>query len=219
MKPIFITGGTGYIGKRLIKRLRDLGYDVTALVRKGSEHRLPTGIRAIIADPFDASTFQQWIPKGCIYIQLPGVSHPSPGKKEQFREVDLQSVKASADAAIKTGASHFIYMSVAMTDSNILKEYQAARKEGENYLLSTPLVCTFIRPWHVIGPGHLWPVFLQPLHQIRKLLFAGKKKSEKISFITIGQLLDVMMKAIESPPQKLRIFEIRHIKHKSLPSI
>ena len=40
MVPIFITGGTGYIGKRLIKRLVLLGYDVTALVRKGSENNL-----------------------------------------------------------------------------------------------------------------------------------------------------------------------------------
>ena len=147
MAPIFITGGTGYIGKRLIKKLVAKGHDVTALVRKGSEHKLPKGVRAIIADPFNASTFQQWIRPGSIYIQLLGVSHPSPRKKDQFREVDLKSLKASADAAIASGVSHFIYVSVAMADVNIMNEYREVRKEGEAYLLSKHLVCTFIRPW------------------------------------------------------------------------
>jgi uncharacterized protein YbjT (DUF2867 family) len=34
MKTIFITGGTGYIGKRLIPLLQKEGYQIKALVRK-----------------------------------------------------------------------------------------------------------------------------------------------------------------------------------------
>ncbi|HEY6976036.1 MAG TPA: GDP-mannose 4,6-dehydratase, partial [Chitinophagaceae bacterium] len=33
MKQIFITGGTGYMGSRLIKMLLEKGYTVKALVR------------------------------------------------------------------------------------------------------------------------------------------------------------------------------------------
>jgi len=42
--PIFITGGTGYIGKRLINLLLQEGYPVKALVRKGSEKKLPPAV-------------------------------------------------------------------------------------------------------------------------------------------------------------------------------
>ena len=219
MSPIFITGGSGYIGKRLIKKLVAQGYDVTALVRAGSENRLPKGVRAIIADPFDASTFQNWIPKGAIFIQLLGVSHPSPRKKEQFREIDLRSVKTSADAAALAGVSHFIYVSVAMTESEMMKDYRDVRKEGEAYLQAKHLVCTIIRPWYVVGPGHLWPVTLLPFYGVAKFFPSMKKKAEEMSLITIGQMLGTIMKAIESPPQTLRIFEIKHIKRKSLPAI
>ena len=219
MTPIFITGGTGYIGKRLIKQLVAKGYDVTALVRKGSEHKLPPGVRAIIGDPFNAATFQNWIPKGATFIQLLGVSHPSPRKKELFRSVDLQSVKASAEAAVKGSVSHFVYVSVAMTETNVMKDYRDVRKESEALLLSKNLTCTFIRPWYVIGPGHLWPLFLSPLYGAVFFFPSMKAKAKTLSLVTIKQLLNTLEKAIDAPPQKLRVFEVNHIKRNSLPAI
>jgi len=45
-QSIFITGGTGYIGSRLIALLAQRDHSVRALVRKGSERRLPIGLHA-----------------------------------------------------------------------------------------------------------------------------------------------------------------------------
>ena len=219
MSPIFITGGTGYIGKRLIKKLVARGYDVTALVRKGSEKRLPKGVRAIIADPFDASTFLEWIPKNSIYIQLLGVSHPSPRKKDKFREINLRSVKTSADAAREAAVSHFIYLSVAMTPSKIMKDFQEVRQEGEAYIRSKNLPSTFIRPWYVLGPGHWWPILLFPAYAIAKFVPSWQQKARAYAIVTIAQVLKILLHVIESPPPKLRIIEVKHIKKNILPSI
>lgn len=219
MSAIFITGGTGYIGRRLIRRLVENGHDVTALVRKGSEVKLPRGTRAIIADPFNAATFQDWIPKGAIFIQLLGVSHPSPRKKEAFQQIDLRSIKTSADAAVYAGVSHFIYVSVAMADSRLMKEYQAVRREGEAYLQAKGLVSTVIRPWYVLGPGHWWPVLLLPFYAVARFVPSWKQKAEDMQLITIRQMITTILKAIESPPRSLRVFEVKHIKRKSLPTI
>lgn len=219
MAPIFITGGTGYMGKRLIKQLVARGYDVTALVRKGSEHKLPKGVRAIVADVFDASTFQQWIPKAAVYVQLLGVPHPSPRKKAQFKEIDLRSVKSSADAAAAAKVSHFIYVSVAMTESGLMKNYQAVRREGEAYLQTKALPCTFVRPWYVLGPGHWWPVLLLPVYGIAQLNEAWRKKAAAFSLVTIGQMLRILLKAIESPGMPRRIVEVQHIRKEILPVI
>ena len=45
---VFITGGTGYIGRRLIPVLLRQGCTVTALVRPGSESKLPHGCRIAV---------------------------------------------------------------------------------------------------------------------------------------------------------------------------
>ena len=214
MKEVFITGGTGYIGTRLIRQLLRNDHRVMALVRKGSENKVPAGAEIVISDPFDANTFQQYIPKDAVFIQLLGVSHPSPAKGEQFRQIDLRSVKASADAAAIAGVSHFIYISVSMTPSKIMAAYQSVRKEGEEYCMSKNLNCTFIRPWYVLGPGHWWPIVLLPFYGIAMLIPAWNKKAKAMGLVTISQMINTLVKTVESNPEKKRIIEIEKIKRK-----
>lgn len=210
-RNVFITGATGYIGTRLIKRLQEK-YRVIALVRPGSEKKVPAGAERVTANPFDAQTFKQQIPPGSIFIQLLGVAHPSPKKAQQFRDIDLKSVKASADAAAIAGVSHFIYVSVAMTPSKLMYAYQQVRKEGEEYCLSKKLNCTFIRPWYVLGPGHWWPVLLLPFYGLAELVPSWRKQARAKGLVTINQMLNTLMKAVANDPVPLSMYEIEDIK-------
>lgn len=210
--PVFITGGTGYMGTRLIKRLLKDGHSVTALVRKGSEHKLPAGATSILGDFFDPATLYQNIPKGSVFVQLLGVAHPSPRKAKQFRDIDLTSVKASAIAAKEAGVNHFIYVSVAMAPSKIMAAYQAVRKEGEEFCLEQKLNCTFIRPWYVLGPGHYWPILLLPVYGIAELIPSWKKKARAMGLVTINQMLKTLVSSVKQPPQLISILEIRDIR-------
>ena len=212
MSTIFITGGTGYIGSRLISRLVQKGHRVIALVRKGSKNKLQTGAEAIVADPFDASSFRSHIPAQSVFVQLLGVPHPSPKKAQQFRAVDLKSVKASADAAAETGVLHFIYAGVAMSESKLMKAFQDVRKEGEAYCRAKKLNCTFIRPWYVLGPGHWWPVVLLPFYAVAELVPLWRQRARAKALVTINQMLDTLVRVIKLPPQPLRIVEISRIR-------
>ena len=219
MKTVFITGGTGYIGKRLTKRLLLRGHKVMALVRKGSEHKITTNAEIVVANPFDAKTFQQFIPKESVFVQLLGVSHPSPKKAKQFQEIDLRSVKASADAAANAGVAHFIYISVAMSPSKLMQAYQAVRSEGEKYCLSKTFNCTFIRPWYVLGPGHRWPVILLPFYGLAELVPSWRKQARAKALVTIGEMLNTLINAIENEPSPLRVYEIKDIRHGAINKI
>lgn len=212
MQTIFITGGTGYIGKRLIRLLLKRNHKVIALVRKGSENKIPEGAEIVIADPFAAASFQSFIPKEAVFIQLLGVSHPSPKKEKQFSEIDLRSVKASADAASIAGVAQFIYVSVAMTPSKLMAAYQAVRNEGEEYCKNKMLNCTFIRPWYVVGPGHYWPILLLPLYGLAEISPALREKARSMALVTIKQMLNALVNAAESKPESLRIIEIKQIR-------
>ena len=213
MKTVFITGATGYIGKRLTKQLLQKGHKVIVLVRKGSEHKVVAGAAIVTADPFDPNSFQSSIPKGSVFVQLLGVPHPSPKKAGQFREIDLRSVKASADAAVAAEASHFIYISVAMAPSKLMAAYQAVRKEGEEYCKSKKLNCNFIRPWYVIGPGHYWPILLLPLYGVAELVPTWKQKARAMALVTINQVLRTLTTAVDDNPLPLRIIEIKQIRN------
>jgi uncharacterized protein YbjT (DUF2867 family) len=216
MQKVFITGATGYIGSRLIKRLLDQNHEVIALVREGSEHKVPAGARVVVGDPFNSKTFQNQIPVNSVFVQLLGVPHPSPKKAQQFKDIDLRSVKASADAASFAGVAHMVYVSVAMMPSKLMHAYQEVRREGEQYCVKKSLNCTFIRPWYVLGPGHRWPLFLLPLYGIAELVPAWRTKARAMGLVTINQMLDTLILAIQEEPLPLRLLEIKDIRQAGL---
>ena len=200
------------MGTRLIHLLLARGYSVKVLVRKGSEKKIPPGCGYVIANPFDAAGFENQIFPGSVFIQLLGVSHPSPKKKEQFRSIDLRSVKASASAAKHAAAGHFIYVSVAQTPTRVMHEYQQCRAEGEQCVLDTGIPATFIRPWYVTGPGHYWPLVLLPLFKIMELIPATSKKAKAFRLVSIKQMLQTLLYAVENKPaEKTDIIEIDRI--------
>ena len=53
MQNVFTTGGTGYMGRQLIGQLLARGHKVRALVRKGSEAKVPAGAEAVIGDALE----------------------------------------------------------------------------------------------------------------------------------------------------------------------
>src|SRR5437660_10297718 len=111
MRSVFVTGGTGFMGRNLIMELVHRKYAVQALVRHGSEHKLPHGCKVIPGDALDKNSFVSQIPPGETFVQLIGVTDPNPAKQDEFRAVDLGSARAAIDVAREAGIRHFVYVS------------------------------------------------------------------------------------------------------------
>src|SRR5438128_12543704 len=109
-RVVFIAGGTGYIGSRLIPRLLAHGHQVRGLVRPGSEARAPQGCEIVIGNPFDQTTFAKAVPRATTFVQLVGVPHPSPSKAQQFRDTDRRSALPSVAAAHPASLARFLYV-------------------------------------------------------------------------------------------------------------
>ncbi len=61
-RELFITGGTGSIGRPLTEMLRQRGHRALALARPGSEGRLPPGGARLVGDALAAWTFSERVP-------------------------------------------------------------------------------------------------------------------------------------------------------------
>jgi len=83
---VFITGGTGYIGSRLIPELIKNNFEVTSLVREGSESKLPKGCKIVFGNALNKTTYENQIAPCEIFIHLIGVAHPGPGRKDQLTQ-------------------------------------------------------------------------------------------------------------------------------------
>jgi nucleoside-diphosphate-sugar epimerase len=214
MQTVFITGGTGYMGTRLINALlQDGNFHIKALVRKGSENKLPGDCEIVFGNALDAITYQNNISPASIFVHLIGVTHPSPAKKEQFKKIDLVSVQQAAIAASGAGIKHFVYLSVAMYPTSIMKDFQQARAQGESILLQQHFVCSFIRPWYVLGPGHWWPVLLKPFYLLAKLIPSKREAAKQLDTVSINQMIKTLVHAVKDQPVSTVVYDVADIKN------
>ena len=210
-RRVFIAGGTGYLGRALATRLLERGHEVRALVRRGSEGKLPTGCEAVAGDPLDGSSFAAAVAPSETFVQLVGVPRPSPAKARQFREIDLVAGRASVAAARGAGVRHFVYVSVAQP-APVMKAYQAVRAEVESLLKDSGMPATVLRPWYVLGPGHRWPLLLKPFYYLCERLPRTREITLRLGFVTHDQMTDALVRAVENPPEDFRVLAVPEIR-------
>jgi uncharacterized protein YbjT (DUF2867 family) len=210
-RSVFIAGGTGYMGQRLIPRLLARGHEVRALVRPGSEKKLPAGCTPVLGDALDGASYAGKIAPADTFVQLVGVAHPSPAKGEEFRRIDLPSGLGAVAAAKSAGIGHFVYLSVAHP-APMMKAYIAVRSECESAIESAGLNATILRPWYVLGPGHLWPYLLLPMYKIAELLPQTRDGARRLGLVTLEQMTSALMVAVENPAQGRRVVTVPEIR-------
>lgn len=211
MESLFIIGGTGYLGRRLMESLDLHRFKVIALVRLGSEKKVPPGIEILVADVFDTNSWKDKVPPNSIFVHMLGVSHPSPSKKKYFNSIDLKSVILAADIAKIKAAKKFIFLSVAMEPSGLMRDFQKAKRMAEEYISMQNLSSVFIRPWYVLGPGHRWPYLLLPLYSILKIIPATARKAKAFKLITLQQMNTCLLLTLNNLDQVPTVIEVRDI--------
>jgi len=208
---VFITGGTGYVGRPLITRLLEQGQQVRALVRLGSEKKLPAGCQPISGDALDANTYAGHIKPADTFIQLVGVSHPNPAKGAEFRTVDLASGRGAVEAAAAAGVQHFVYVSVAQP-APVMKAYIQVRSECEAMIRQSGMNATILRPWYVLGPGHRWPYLLLPAYKLMEVVPWTRAGATRLGLVTLDQMIRALLHAVASPSHGVRVVEVPEIR-------
>jgi uncharacterized protein YbjT (DUF2867 family) len=208
---IFITGGSGYMGKGLIPLLLEGGHEIRALARPGSERQVPAGAQTITGNALQEDSYAASVSGADTFVHLIGVAHPGPSKARQFREVDWVSAQVAVKSARAAGIRHFVYLSVAQP-APVMKEYVAVRAECEATIRASGMAATFLRPWYVLGPGHRWPCFLLPFYKVCEWLPATRAASRRLGLVTLPQMLRALVWAVENPPESTQILDVPRIR-------
>lgn len=215
-KDVFITGGTGYIGRRLTTVLRERGHHVRVLSRAASTGRVAAGAETVVGDALDSLSFAAALRPRDTLVHLIGTPHPSPAKAAEFLRVDLPSIEASVAAASAAGIAHLVYVSVAHP-APVMKAYIDVRSRGEAAIERARLTATVLRPWYVLGPGHWWPVILLPLYGLLSVLPGTRDGARRLGLVTIRQMVDALVQAVEAPPpdRAIRLVSVPEIREAS----
>ncbi len=210
---VLVTGGTGYIGQRLIVALSSRGHRVRALAREASVSRVPRQAVTLVGDALDAGSVAAALRAGDTLVHLVGTPHPGPGKALEFQRVDLASIRASVAAARQASIAHVVYLSVAQP-APVMRDYIAVRAEGERLIAEAGLTATFVRPWYVLGPGHRWPVLLAPLYWSAELIPSWRDGARRMGLVTMEQMVNTLAHVVEHPPSRgmQRVVDVEEIR-------
>jgi dihydroflavonol-4-reductase len=118
----FVTGGTGFIGERVVRRLRDRGDDVVALVRSREKgKRLEAMGATLVEGDLSTSDAIHAGMKGCdsafhvaaVYkVGIPKKEH------EAMYDANVRGTERVLDAAFQAGVSRIVYVSTVNAFGN-----------------------------------------------------------------------------------------------------
>jgi uncharacterized protein YbjT (DUF2867 family) len=194
---VFVTGGTGYMGSRLVSPLLARGHRVTLLVRPGSERKVPDGCVAVIGDVLSRSSIADAMPANAIVVHLVGTPRPSPRKAAQFEALDFVAARECIAAARDAGARRFVYVSVAQP-APVMRAYVDVRRRVEVLLRQSGVAYTVLRPWYVLGPGHRWPYALMPMYWLLGALPSTRDGARRLGLVTLPQMIAALVHAVET---------------------
>lgn len=189
MADVLLTGGSGFIGGRLARRLRDEGHRVTLLLRPG---RSVPGYDIIDVSTFDAGSIEIALQHrsfdAVINLAAAGVK---PDDRDPGRTFDLNVsfARLLLDAAARSGATTFIqagssaeYADEAVSPLDRSRPLQSRRLYGASKATATLMVSALgpamglntltLRLFNVYGPGEA-PHRLLP--SLVKALAAGER--------------------------------------------
>jgi NADH dehydrogenase len=151
-RTVFLTGGTGFVGGYVARRLAERGHSVRAFVRapERAEALRELGAELVagdISDPMPGHAMT-----GCdVAVHLVGIIKERPPSLT-FERVHTRGTEQVLEAAAAAGVKKFVHMS-ALGSGLEGTAYQRTKHEAEELVRRSGIPHVIFRPSIIVGPG------------------------------------------------------------------
>lgn len=172
--PVAVSGGTGFIGERLVRRLVRSGARVRVLARRRPGRETPA---AVFGDDPPSNLEVVWGEISCrtalarlvqdakLVFHLAGCALPWTRDPTEFERVNVTGTRNLCEALPRTGEARLVHVSTNLVahprhdpDAAELTAYQRSKRDGEGVLRDFVTAggdAVIVRPTRVYGPGRL----------------------------------------------------------------
>ena len=203
---ILLTGGTGYIGGRLLKALVGSGRSVRCLARRPEylRARAGPGTEVVAGDCLDRST----LGPAMAGVHVAYYLVHSMGSAGRFEEQDRTAVRNFAAAARESGVRRIIYVGGLGEVNPSLSTHLRSRQEVGEILRASGVQVIEFRASIVIGSGSLSYELIRTLVERLPIMITPRWVSTPAQPIAIEDLLEYLVEALDLPGSESRVFEI-----------
>jgi uncharacterized protein YbjT (DUF2867 family) len=183
---ILVTGGTGFVGPRIVHALRERDRPVRALVRDPDGQSATTlaawGADLVQGDMTDRESLRRAVEGTEAVVHLVAIRQ---GSADQFRRVMEEGTRELVAAAKEAGVKRFVLMSALGTTeaTKDLVPYYHAKWEMEHAVSGSGLEHVIFRPSFVFArDGGILPTFrrLARLSPVTPIIGSGKQRIQPI---------------------------------------
>ncbi|HEY8773142.1 MAG TPA: complex I NDUFA9 subunit family protein [Gaiellaceae bacterium] len=206
---ILVTGGTGFIGPKVVHALRAAGRDVRCLVRRPARAgTLKTwGCELAAGDVTDPESLKEAV-AGCdTVVHLVAIIA---GKPVDFERVMIGGTQSLLAAAQEAGVTRFVLMSALGTNDETknLVPYYGAKWEMEQATKASGLDHVIFRPSFVFGrDGGVLPLFIRQVRwsPVTPVVGDGERRLQPV---WVEDVAAYFAKAVDLPGAANRTFEL-----------
>jgi NADH dehydrogenase len=206
---VLVTGGTGFVGPKVVHALRAQGREVRALVRRPERatQLAAWGTELVRGDVTDPPSLRAAV-DGCTHVvHLVAIIKGSPA---DFERVMTQGTKDLVAAAKAAGIERFVLMS-ALGTSAATKDtvpYFASKWAMEQETLQSGLEYTIFRPSFVFGQdGGALPTFIKQVRYSPVVTVIGSGL-QRLQPIWVENVAQYFSRGVDDPHAANRTFEI-----------
>jgi len=148
---ILVTGGSGFIGRRVTSRLTEDGNSVRVLARGQRRADQPSGVEVVRGDVVSAEGLSEAMSEVEKVVHLVAIIRES--GSQTFEAVIRQGTERLVEAAKVAGVSKFVYVSAIGAQDNPYYPYLHAKWAAERAVALSGLKYTILRPSIIFGEG------------------------------------------------------------------
>ncbi|NOZ00032.1 MAG: NAD(P)H-binding protein [Chloroflexi bacterium] len=207
---ILITGGTGFIGRALVRQLVDAGHVVRTLIRPSPRTpRLPVGVPVEVAVVSLNDTRGLRAAMRGVDVVYHLIGDEGRGRRADLLGVDIQGTKNIAQAAVEAGIQRMFYISHLGADRASAFPVLKAKAIAEDHIRRSGVPYTILRSSIIFGPEDNFTTHLARLIRLAPGIFpipnGGKVLLQPL---WLEDLVTCLLWSLENPDTINQTYEV-----------
>ena len=211
-RRVCVIGGSGFIGRYVVKRLAALGAVVSVVSRHASEAQFlkPMGdvgqIALIDASLADEAALTTALEGASAVVSSVGILYERGRQRFQLLHADGPARLARLAAA--AGARHFVHVSALSADARAASLYARSKAGGEAAVKAAFPAATILRPSLVFGPEDDFFNRFGAMARVAPALPLVGGGTTRFQPVYVGDVADAAIAALERPEAEGKTYEL-----------
>lgn len=211
MEKILITGGTGFVGRYVVKEALKRGYDVHLIVRNLNKAKNLFNEKINLHPLSDFSREEKLkeiidYVKPDYVIHLIGIIQEIKSKNITFEKVHYEYSKILYETLKQNPPKRIIHMSALGVDEKAPSKYHITKLKAEKELIKSGMSYAILRPSFILGPEQLLFMKLRPIIQKSPLIIFPDLGNYRFQPVDVRDVAQCFLEAI--PYRENAIFQL-----------